>query len=155
MTIDVEDALTRLLDHAKAIGSFEVARLTEFKQAPPPSLCFALWVEDLGSAPDGSGLASTNALLHCTARIYFPMLHRPESAIEPKVFGAAALYLGRINGDFTLGGTVRNVDILGEQGDLPRWRGGYANIDNKLSRIADLNINVIFNDGWEQRAVTA
>ena len=150
MSVDVTGTLRRLLDHAKVLGVFEVARLTEFKSAPPNGLCFALWVQRLGVSPVGSGLASSNALLRCTARIYFPMLHRPESDIEPKVFGAAGAYLERINGDYTLGGTVRDVDLLGEAGDVPTWEGGYANIDNKLSRIADLNMNVIYNNSWEQ-----
>lgn len=152
MSVGVSTALVRLLDHAKALGVFEVARLTEFKSAPPNGMCFALWVQRLGSAPTGSGLASTAGLMRCTARIYFPMTHKPESEIEPKVFGAADLYLGRINGGFTLGGACRNVDLLGEEGDAPNWEGGYANIDNKLFRIADLNMNVIFNDSWEQVA---
>lgn len=150
MSVDVTGTLRRLLDHAKALGVFEVARVTEFKSAPPNALCFALWVQDLGSSPVGSGLAATNALMRVTARIYFPMLHRPEDEIEGKVFSAASGYLGRINGDFTLGDAVRDVDLLGEVGDVPKWEGGYANIDNKLFRIADLNMNVIMNDSWEQ-----
>lgn len=153
--VDVVGALTRLLDHAKALGVFEVARLTEFKSAPPNSLCFALWVQRLGPAPTGSGLSSTTALLRTTARIYFPMTHKPEAEIEPKVFGAASAYLGRINGDFTLGGLVRNIDILGEEGDAPTWEAGHVTIDNKPFRVADLNMNIVFNDSWEQRAVTA
>lgn len=151
---DVGGALYRLRDHARALGVFEVARTGEFKSAPPKALCFAVWVQRFGSSPVGSGLASTNALLRCTARIYFPMLHKPEDEIEPKVFGAAGLYLGRINGDYTLGGLVRNVDILGETGGELAWEGGYVDIDNNKSRIADLNMNVIFNDSWTQSEVT-
>lgn len=152
MTVDVEGTLTRLVDHAKKLGVFEVARTSEFKSAPPNGLCFALWVQRLGTSPDGSGLASTNALLRLTARIYFPMTHKPEAEIEGRVFSAASGYLGRINGDFTLGGTVRNIDLLGEVGDAPAFEGGYLAIDNKISRIADLNMQVIFNDSWEQVA---
>lgn len=154
MSVDVTGVLRKLLDHAKVLGVFEVARLTEFKSAPPNALCFALWVQHFGSAPAGSGLASTNALLRVTARIYFPMTHKPEDEIEGKVFGAADGYLGRINGDFTLKHTVRNIDLLGEVGDLPAWEGGHVNIDNKIFRVADLNLNVIFNDSWTQAEVT-
>lgn len=151
MSVNASTALRRLRDHAKlSIKGFEVARLGEFKSAPPNGLCFALWPQRLGSSPVGSGLASTNALLRCTARIYLSLTYRPEEDIEIKVTDAADQYLGRINGDYTLGGAVRNVDILGEAGDLPSWEYGHANIDNKLFRIADLNMNVIFNDSWEQ-----
>lgn len=148
--MDTTGALRRLRDHAKNLGSFEVARLGEFKSAPPNALCFAVWAQRLGSAPMGSGLAATTALMRCTARIYFPLTHRPEDEIETKVLGAADGYLGRLNGDLTLGNTVRNIDVLAEMGDQPTWEFGHVNIDNKLYRIADLPIGVIFNDAWEQ-----
>lgn len=150
MSVGAGVALRRLVDHAKVIGAFEVARLGEFKLMPPPGLCFALWSQRLGTSPVGSGLAATNALLRCTARIYLALSYKPEEDIEIKVTDAADAYLGRLNGDFTLGGACRNVDILGEAGDTPMWDYGHANIDNKLFRIADLNLAIVFNDSWEQ-----
>jgi hypothetical protein len=81
-----------------------------------------------------------------------PLTHRPEDEIETKTVAAADAYLARINADYDLGGTVRNIDILGEIGEQPTWEFGHANIDNKLYRIADLNLNVIFNDAWQQGA---
>ena len=150
MSVGAGTVLGRLLDHAKVLGVFTVARLTEFKSAPPPGLCFALWVERLGTSPVGSGLASTNAIMPCKARIYLPMLYKPESDIEIKVTDAADAYLGRLNGGFTLGGAVRNIDVFGEAGEPLMWIFGYANIDNQLYRIADLSMNMIFNDSWTQ-----
>lgn len=151
MSVDAAGVLRKLVDHAKLSGvKFEVARLGEFKSAPPNGLCFALWVEDLGSAPAGSGLATTTALMRCTARLYMPLTYRPEEDIEIRPAAAADAYLTRLNGDLTLGGTVRNIDILAEMAEQPVWRFGHANIDNKLFRIADLPIGVIFNDAWEQ-----
>lgn len=155
MSVGAGTVLRRLRDHAKVLGSFEVARIGEFKSAPPNGLCFAVWSQRLGTSPVGSGLASTNALLRCTARLYMPLSYRPEDDIELKTLDAADGYLGRINGDYTLGGLVRNVDILGEAGDVPTWDYGHVNIDNKLFRIADLNLNVIFNDSWTQSEVTS
>ena len=152
MSVGAGTVLNGLLTHAKTLGAFEVARLGEFKSAPPPGLCFALWVQRLGSSPVGSGLASTNALMRCTARIYLSLLYRPEADIETKVTDAADGYLGRLNGAFALGGTVRNIDLLGEAGDAPMWDYGHANIDSKLYRIADLNVNIVFNDSWGQSA---
>lgn len=150
MTVGAATALTRLLNHAKATGVFEVARLGEFKQTPPNGLCFAVWSQNLGSAPMGSGLADTAALMKSTARIYMPLSYRPESDIELKTVDAADLYLGRLNGDLTLGGACRNIDILSEMADQLTWDFGHANIDNKLFRIADLPIGVIFNSAWTQ-----
>jgi hypothetical protein len=154
MSVGADTALLRLRDHAKAWGGFEVARIGEFKSAPPNALCFAVWFQQLGASPVGSGLASTNALLRATARTYFPLTHRPEDEIELRTLAACDAYLGRINGDYTLGGACRNVDILGEAGDQPVWEGGHVNIDGKFFRIADLSMRIIFNDSWTQSEVT-
>lgn len=145
-------ALSALLDHAKQSGMYEVARATEFKSAPPKGLCFALWVQGLGPAPVGSGLATTAALLHATARIYLPMLTRPEADVELRVLAACDDYLGRLAANFTLGDTARNIDLLGEQGEPMRWTYGYLTIDSTMYRIADLEIYVVFSDAWDQHA---
>lgn len=152
MVANADGALNRLRDHARALktATFEVARVGEFKSAPPPGLCFAVWAQKLGAAPAGSGLAATTALMRCTARIYLPLSYRPEEDIETKVVGAADGYLDRLNGDLSLGGSARNIDVLGEMSGPLEWDLGHANIDNKLFRIADLPIGVIFNDAWEQ-----
>ncbi len=152
MTVNASGVLTALLDHARALGVFEVVRLTEFKSPPPHGLCFALWMQKLGSSPRGSGLADTTALMQCTAAIYFPAFHKPPSEVEVKVTNAADGYLGRLNGALTLGGLVRNVDLLGEMGELPTWEYGYVTIDKSVSRVATLQIRVILNSAWTQSA---
>jgi hypothetical protein len=150
MVANAAGAIGLLRDHARKLGVFEVSRVGEFKSAPPNGLCFAVWAQRLGSAPVGSGLAATTGLMRCTARIYLPLTYKPEDDIETKVVGAADGYLGRLNGDLSLGGTCRNIDVLAEMSEPLEWDLGHANIDNKLYRIADLPIGVIFSDAWEQ-----
>ena len=144
--------LVALLDHAKAIGSIEVARLGEFKSAPPKGLTFAVWVQQLGPATTGHGLSTTAAVLQATARLHIPMLTKPEELVEVRITDAADAYLGRLSGAFTLGGLARNVDLLGEQGEPMVWKYGYITIDNIMFRIAALEIYIVFNDTWVQSA---
>lgn len=148
--LDPGAVLTTLLDYAREQGVYEVVRLTEFTTPPPSGLCFALWAEALGTTQTGTGLASTNALVRCMARIYYPAFGKDSATHEVRMINAASGYLGKLNGGFTLGGTVRNVDILGETGELPEWEFGHAGIDNKISRIADLSIRAVLNDVWIQ-----
>ena len=148
--IDPGAVLTALLDHARLLGQFEQSRITEYKTPPPNGLCFAVWAETLGSAPEGSGLASTNALVVCMARIYYPAFGKDEALHEVRMLTAAAGYLGRLGEDLTLAGLVRNWDVLGQSGELPQWTFGHASIDNKISRIGDLSIRLILNDVWAQ-----
>lgn len=142
--------LTAMLNLAKGLGVFEVARLTEFKSAPPQGLCFALWVQQLGAAPTGSGLDSTTAVLQATARIYIQMFTKPEELVEVRITDAADAYMGALSGSFTLGGLARNVDLLGEMGEPMIWTYGYVTIGSTMYRIADLPINVVINDVWTQ-----
>lgn len=150
MALGASAILTALLDHAHATGMFNVVRAAEFKSSPPSGLCFALWAQSLGPAPTGSGLASTTALMHCTAQIHYPAFATPEEDVDLKVVGAADAYMGRLHGDFTLGGLARNADLLGEMGEPMEWTFGYLNVDNKVSRIAVLQIYIVINDLWTQ-----
>lgn len=151
MSLDAVGAMKAVLSHAKALRSYEVVRTGEFKSPPPPGLTFALWVESGPDAAVGaSGLDSTSVTLTLTARSYMPMLHKPEEDIDLRMLGGVDGFLGRINADLTLGGRVRNVDVLGEIGDSLTVQWGYIEIDHKLYRIADIAITLIFNDAWEQ-----
>jgi hypothetical protein len=66
------------------------------------------------------------------------------------VTGAADAYLARLNGAFTLGGLVRNIDLLNEMGEPLVWNYGHATIDKTIYRIADLPIGVVFTTSWTQ-----
>jgi hypothetical protein len=150
MSLGAAAILTAQLDHAKALGLFEVARAGEFKTMPPLGLTFSVWTQTLGAAPDGSGLASTAGLLRTTARIMISMTTKPEDAAEIKLLQAADAYMARLSGDFTLGGLVRNVDLLSEMGEPMRWQFGYILIGDKMMRMADLEIYAVLNDLWTQ-----
>lgn len=150
MSVGALAILTAQLDHAKALGSFEVARIGEFKSMPPLGLTFSVWSQELGAAPSGSGLASTTAILHTTARVMISMTAKPEDSAEVRIVEAADAYMARLSADFTLGGLVRNIDLLGEMGERMRWQFGYILIDKLMLRIADLQIYTVLNDLWEQ-----
>lgn len=150
MTFGARAVLVALRDHASNLGGFEQVRAAEYRSAPPSGLCFAVWVEQLGSAPGGSGLSSTTGLLQLTAQIYHPAFAEPVEDIDLNVAGAADGYLGRLNGDLTLGGLVRNIDVLDEFGEPLVWKFGYVTIDAKVSRTATLPINIIKSDCWDQ-----
>lgn len=141
--------LVALLDHARQQGAYEVARVGEFRK-PTKGLAFCVFMTSYGSANTGSGLADTAGLLHATARVQMPMLYQPEETLEGLVLDAADGYLSRLNGAFTLGGLVRNVDLLAEQGVPMVWEFGYIVIDQVAFRIADLPIRVVLNDQWTQ-----
>lgn len=148
------DAVSALFDrvqsHAMDLGLFDNVNTHEAKSAPGRGLNAAIWVQYLGPFPPGSGLAATTGLVVLTMRIYCPAFQQPLDAIDPAVLSAVAVVIGAYSGDFDLGATVRNVDLLGMSGQRLEARAGYLQLDTKMSRVMDITIPVIINDMFTQ-----
>src|SRR5688572_20263375 len=128
MTISFTALLDQMESHAAASGHFERVGRHEPKNPPDGNLTAAMWIQ--GVTPFRSGLASTSVVLTFMLRIYAGMLTEPQDEIDPRVFDAAADLFERFTGDFTLGGEVRNVDLLGEAGTPLSGAAGYLNLGN-------------------------
>ena len=138
--------------HAMASGVFESVQGHEPKNAPQNGITAATWVQDIGGLPDASGLNATTGLLQLQFRIYQNFLSEPLDAIDPALLAATDVMLTALSGDFTLGGTVRNIDLLKRFSDGLIARAGYLNQDSKLFRVMDIFIPVVINDLWTQVA---
>lgn len=103
-----------------------------------------------GPAPAGSGLAATTARLEITARLRMNALREPLDGIELDMMRAAAALIAAYSADFTLGGLVRNIDLMGAVGDPLRAIPGYITVDKTLYRAVGIPIPMVVNDVWEQ-----
>jgi hypothetical protein len=133
-----------------ASGLFERTATHEPKNAPGGGITWALWVDTLGPAPTESGLSATTARITFVIRLYTSMLAEPQDGIDPAMTQAAVDIMTRYSGDFDLGGTVRNVDLLGQTGSALSSKAGYLNQDGRLFRVYDILLPVIVNDVWGQ-----
>ena len=138
--------------HAMASGVFENVEGHEPKNGPKNGITAATWVQDIAPLGEASGLTSTSGLLVLMFRIYQNFLAEPPDAIDPNMLTAADVMMTALSGDFTLGGTVRNIDLLGEFSEGLRGRAGYLNQDSKVYRVMDISIPVVINDLWTQVA---
>jgi len=136
--------------HALASGYFERVNKHEPKNAPPAGLSAAIWVDYLG--PAESGLASTSTVVRFNVRIYQNMIAEPQDAIDPAMLTATAALMEDYSGDFTLGGNVRNVDLLGSTGSPLQARAGYINQDGQMMRTMTIEVPTVINDQWSQAA---
>src|SRR5690349_21618704 len=127
MSLDFRGVLTAVADHAAASGLFSRVNKHEPKSAPSGKLIAAIWVQFIG--PAESGLASTSVRLVLTVRIYTPMISDPPDAIDPAIMRAVDVLMTAYSGDFTLGGLVRNVDLLGRGGVPLSANAAYLNQD--------------------------
>jgi len=144
--VDIIGITDALISHALASGMFSNVSGFEPKSAPGTGLTAALWLDSLTPIPAASGLSATAARLTFRLRIYTSMLSEPQDAIDPEVLTATQVLIVAYSGDFTLGGLVRNVDLLGAHGQSLSAQAGYLNQDGRLMRVMDLTIPLVIND---------
>jgi len=151
MAFDLTATLDVLRSHAQASGWFAAVTGHEPKSAPEvgDQLFASFWLNGL-SPVRSSGLASTSALLDLQARLYASAFVEPRDAVELVMGKVAIDFMGRVSGDFTLGGNVRDVDLLGGYGAGLNMRMGYLDQDGKKYRIAVVSIPCIVNDLFTQ-----
>jgi len=144
--------LEALVSHAMSLGIFDRVNKHEPKNAPGRGLTLAFWLGDISPMPGASGLATTTACVVWQARIYTNMLAEPQDGIDLDMLNAIDTLMNEYSGDFELGGTVRDVDLLGQSGFALRAAPGYLDQDNRKFRVVTIFIPLIVNDAWGQVA---
>ena len=152
MPLDISTPRNVLTSHAQALGIFGQVLKHEPLSAPGSGLTYAVWGGDIDPLPAASGLASTSVRVIFNGRLYLPADTEPPDGVDIQLTDAAIDLMGTYTGDFTLGGSVRNIDLLGEFGERMRARLGYLDIGSTTYRIATLTIPTIFSNAWGQVA---
>lgn len=142
--------LTAVADAAAKSGWCQSAQTFEPKSAPQSDFHFAVTM--MNASPTHSGLISTTFRIELACRIYVSMLREPQDSIDPDITAAAWDLIQSYSSGFTLGGLVRNVDLLGESGEPLDLKFGYIGIDKRLYRIAEITLPVIVSDVFTQGA---
>lgn len=148
MSIGVADIFDRVVSHARALGVFGSVNSAEPKSAPPANH-YATWFTRLEPVRS-SGLDSTTIRLEFTGRLYTPMLADPQDDIDATLLSSLDPLMAAYSGHFTLGGAVRQVDLLGAYGPGLSAQAGYLDIDNKKFRVIEVTLPLIVNDVWSQ-----
>ena len=148
--LDIVGIIDAVVGHAAATGRFEHVNQAEPLTAPQNGLTAAVWAQSIEPAPAGSGLAVTSIRVVLSVRVYTRMIREPRDAIDPAVVDAVDALMAAYSGDFTLGGVVRNVDLLGAHGQPMRADAGYQTQDGAPYRVVTITLPLICNDVWEQ-----
>jgi hypothetical protein len=152
MSIDVNSIVNGVISHTAASGWFDRVQGHEVVNAPGHGLTAAVWIQRMGPLGMASGLSVTSGRLVLMQRLYQNALSEPRDAIDPNLILAADALFTAYSGDFDLGGTIRNVDLLGAHGIALEGEAGYLDVSGKMFRIFDITIPLIINDLWTQAA---
>lgn len=136
----------------QTLGMFQTVNTHEPKSAPQTQLHCSIWVESISPIGRASGLSSTSGVVTFSVRMYKNMLSKPEDEIDPALTTALTTVLNAFSGAFTLGGTVRDIDLLGMYGRAMEAQAGYVSVDNKMFRQFTVTLPVVVNDLWAQEA---
>ncbi|MFD5709482.1 hypothetical protein ACFWHW_03655 [Streptomyces pharetrae] len=150
MDLDLLAYRSAVMSHAQGLGLFEQVLGHEPVSAPGSGLLYAVWVSDVAPVPTLSGLASVSVRLELTGRVLMPADTEPQDDVDVAVTGAVNGLMREYTGDFTLGGTVADVDLLGAHGTALRASFGFTRIDSTTYRAATLTIPLIINDAWNE-----
>ena len=148
----VDSLFDQVVSNAMELGIFRSVNSHEPKSAPGDGLRCAIWVDEIIPLPQASGLNVTTGKVTLNVRIYGNMLTKPEDEIDPRLSTAATTLLSEYSGAFTLGETVRNIDLLGAFGAPLGARAGYMTIDSHMYRVMTITLPVVVNDMWDQVA---
>jgi hypothetical protein len=151
VSIDIDTLTDRVVSHAMTLGVFDRVNGHEPKVAPNAgsSLTAAVWLDRVEPVKS-SGLNSTSVRMAFNVRLYTSMLSEPQDAIDPALVRALDALMGAYSGDFSLGGAVRMVDLLGAYGAPLAAQAGYIQQDQRLYRVFTVTLPLIINDVWEQ-----
>ncbi len=141
-----------LVSKAKSLGAFKAVITHEPKAAPATLPALAVWWRKTSPVP-ASGLASVSGVVTFTGRVYAAkMLEKPEDNIDKRLLALTGQVMKALSGGFTLGGTVRAVDLLGASGQQLEAASGFLTHENTLFRVAEITIPVIVNDMFTEVA---
>lgn len=150
MSLNLRDLLDKAQSHAAGTGYFERVGTHEPLNPPGYGLTAAVWIQRI--TPTRSGLASTTVRVELGVRLYSPADTQDPDAIDPHLVDAADALMGAYSADFTLGDTVRQVDLLGEHGDPLDAQAGYLEQDDTVFRVITITLPLVISDLWSQEA---
>lgn len=144
---EIKATLLWIQSHLAASGYLPYNRIGEPKQDIAEELGAAVWLTTatVTQVPLG-GSPGTEEVHTVTIRFYMNMLSEPQEQIEFRLMEAVSKLSEDLLGDFTLGGTIRNIDVGGQSGQGLQVTYGFIEIGGTMYRSADLGVPMIVDN---------
>src|SRR5258708_7947181 len=142
MSLDVRAIFNAVQSNALTLGYFDSVRSHEAINPPGNGLTVDIWAKELAPSAS-SGLAGMALILTLMVRVRCAMDQEPRDDIDPNLMTATTALISQYAGNFSLGGTSRNIDLLGQESRGVVATAGHVNMSNKLFRVMDITLPII------------
>lgn len=135
-----------LQSYAKELALFQNVDTHEPANAPGNRLYCSITLGGIKAIPS-SGLASVSGQVTFLVRVWSAAMQRPLDSIDPEVLNAVSALMGAFSGGFTLGETIRNIDLMAMTA-----QPGFVDFEGKQFRVAEISVGAVINDMWTEVA---
>jgi hypothetical protein len=132
-----------LESHAKNLGVFLRVNTHDAENPPSTGLSCSIILGPVAAYPAGSGLSAVSVTITFLVMIFNPLMQKPLDGIDPDILTAVSTLLGEYSSNFTLGGLVRNIDLLNL-----RSEPAYVNQDGTEYRVEQVSLPIVIDDAW-------
>jgi hypothetical protein len=139
----VNSLFSALKSHAMSLGIFGRVNNHEPENAPGEGLSCSILLGPVAADGGMSGLGSVSGTITFLVWIWNSMMQKPLDGIDPATLTALSTLLNEYSGNFTLGGTVRNIDLLNLRADPV-----YVEQEGKQFRVEQISLPIKINDLW-------
>ena len=153
MALDLPAIVAAVQTHAAASGHIERVAGHEPTNAPGGGITASVWLDRIRPVPARSGLGSTSVLVVLQVRLQAPLRGELDD-VDPLLAAAADDLMRAYSGDYSLGGQVVLVDLLGQTGAQQlEGQAGYLSAgDGQMYRVFTLTLPVVLDDLWSQES---
>lgn len=132
--------------YALELGIFQAAETHEPWNAPGNRLYCSIQLGPIRPVTS-SGLAQVSGQVTLLVRVWSSALQKPLDDIDPEVLAAACSLMGAFAGGFTIGGTVREIDLFAMSA-----QPAYVDFEGKPFRTVEIQVPLIINDMFAEVA---
>ncbi len=146
MPLDAVGLRDAMISNLLELGIFDRVNAHEPKNAVGKGLSCATWLDSVTPIPGASGLDAVAIRVTFQVRLYCSLQRQPYDAIETDMLDAASQVFNAYVADFELNGAIKNVDLLGMNGQALSCQLGYVDQDARMFRTATISVPMIIND---------
>jgi hypothetical protein len=142
-TSDVNALFSALESHALKLGIFRRVNTHDSENAPGDGISCSIILGPIAASGAMSGLGSVSGTITFLVMVWNPMMQKPLDGVDPAILTAVSTLLNEYSGNFTLGGTVRDIDLLNLRAEPV-----YVEQEGKQFRVEQISLPIAINDLW-------